>query len=149
MDALRRVVRALRVAAQRTHSDSGISAAQLFVLRQLVRSPARSLSELAERTLTDRSSVADVVDRLEERGFVRRARSIEDRRRTTIVITLAGRTLLRNAPEAPTNQLIHALDTLDAKTLAALSHGLARLTEAMGIDAEPATMLFEEEAPRD
>jgi predicted transcriptional regulator len=42
-----------------------VSAAQLYVLRQLDRSASGSLSELARRTLTDRSSVSDVVERLE------------------------------------------------------------------------------------
>lgn len=137
-------MRALRLAEQRTLADAGVSAAQLFVLRQLSDAPAGSLSELGERTLTDRSSVAAVVERLEARGLARRSPSEADRRRTAIGITPAGRALLRRAPQPPTELLIAGLERLGDAALRELARGLERLAHAMGVDARPATMLFEE-----
>jgi DNA-binding MarR family transcriptional regulator len=148
LDSVRRLVRALRVAEQRTHAEVGVSAAQLYVLRQLDRSAAASLSELAQRTLTDRSSVSDVVERLVARRLVRRVRG-DDKRRTAIVITAAGRMLLRGAPVGPTGLLVSALAALDDRTLAALANGLDELTETMGVAEEPASLLFEDSAPRE
>jgi DNA-binding MarR family transcriptional regulator len=127
-------VRALRVAEQRTQAETGVSAAQLAVLVQLDRAAADSLSDLARRTLTDRSSVADVVERLEARRLVRRARG-DDKRRTTIVVTPAGRMLLRRAPVAPTSLLASVLATLDDTVLVTLANGIERLSDALG-DAE-------------
>jgi len=144
VDSLRRIVRALRVSAQRTHTATGATAAQLFVLRQLAEQRAESLSELGERTLTDRSSVADLVDRLAERGLVRRETSAHDRRRIAIEITPAGRELLAEAPEPPTALLIEGLQRLDRPALDSLADGLEQLVKSMGIEAEPATMLFED-----
>jgi DNA-binding MarR family transcriptional regulator len=144
VDAMRRIVRALRLAAQRTQSEAGISAAQLFVLRQLEDAPAHSLSDLAARTLTDRTSVADVVDRLAARGLVDRAPSTDDRRRTTIKLTAAGRRLLRSAPRPPTALLIAALSQLEPGELAGLARGLDRLTRHMRLAGEPTPMLFED-----
>src|SRR5689334_12541357 len=80
MHALRRLVRFLRLADRRAEGAAGISAAQMFVLRSLADAPASSLSELADRTLTDQSSVSTVVARLVETGLVVRRRG-EDRRR--------------------------------------------------------------------
>jgi MarR family transcriptional regulator, organic hydroperoxide resistance regulator len=148
LTSVRRIVRALRVAEQRTHADVGVSAAQLYVLRQLDRSAAGSLSELAQRTLTDRSSVADVVERLEARRLVRRTRGA-DRRRTGIVITAAGRMLLRRAPIGPTALLVSALAALDDRTLAAIADGLDELTETMRVAEEPASSLFEDRSARE
>ena len=145
VEAMRRIVRALRVAAQRTQSEAGISAAQLFVLGQLSAAPVESLSELADRTLTDRSSVADVVDRLAARGLVQRAQSALDRRRMTIALTAPGRRLLNEAPPPPTGLLIEGVAQLSDAELAGLAHGLERLTQNMGIAGEPTTMLFEDE----
>ena len=142
---MRRIVRALRIAAQRTQDEAGISAAQLFVLRQLADTPATSLNELAERTLTDRSSVGDVVERLALRGLVKRAQSSVDRRRLTISLTSSGERVLRSAPSSPTAILIDALEQLSDRELAELSHGLERLTQEMGIAGEPTVMLFEDE----
>lgn len=144
MDSLRRIVRALRVSAQRTQQAAGVSAAQLFVLRQLAERPAESLSELGERTMTDRSSVADVVERLAERGLVRRSTSTADRRRIAIEITAAGRRALAGAPEPPTALLMQGLERLDERALASLADGLERLVQSMGLASEPAPMLFED-----
>jgi DNA-binding MarR family transcriptional regulator len=145
LDAMRRIVRALRIAAQRTNDRSGISAAQLYVLQTLEASPAQSLSELAERTLTDRSSVADVVERLAERGLVERALDDRDRRRVSIALTGAGRRVLRNAPPPPTSILVEALESLNDSDLSHLARGLSALTSRMGVAGEPARMLFEDE----
>ncbi|HEX3345342.1 MAG TPA: helix-turn-helix domain-containing protein, partial [Polyangiaceae bacterium] len=75
MDALRRVVRDLRLSARDAERSAGISGAQLFVLQSLRNEAAASLNELAERTLTDQSSVSVVVKRLADRKLVARKES--------------------------------------------------------------------------
>ena len=148
VDAVRRIFRALRNAAQQTQTQAGISAAQLFVLSSLADGAASSLTELGDRTHTDRSSVADVVERLADAGLVERFRSEADRRRTEVRITRAGRTLLRTAPKPPTELLIAGLAAMDDDELRALAAGLARLTDEMGLAAAPAPMLFEDDTER-
>ena len=146
VDSVRRIVRGLRLAEQQTRADAGLSAAQLFVLGQLVESAAASLSELAERTMTDRSSVAAVVERLEEAGLVASERSSEDRRRVLVRITAQGRRRLDAAPEAPTARLLAGLAGLSRAELTSLGTTLERLVEEMGLAGEPAGMLFEDRA---
>lgn len=58
MVALRRIVRHLRLADREIEAASRVSAAQLFVLHTLVDSRSMSLAEVAERSLTDHSSVS-------------------------------------------------------------------------------------------
>jgi DNA-binding MarR family transcriptional regulator len=144
LDALRRVLRALRVAARDTLATSGVSAAQLYVLRALADDADASLSELATRTMTDRTSVKAVVDRLVEGGLVTKKTSTEDRRRAAIRITPKGRTLLRGAPRPPTALLVDGLEQLEPAQLRRLARGLRALTRAMKIDEDRAGMLFEE-----
>lgn len=146
VDAIRRVLRALRVAARDTLATAGVSAAQLFVLSALVDGEAASLSELAERTMTDRTSVTAVVDRLVQGGLVTKGTSDADRRRASIRITPKGRTVLRGAPRPPTALLVEALERVEPKELKRLARGLRALTRAMGVDGEPAQMLFEDGA---
>lgn len=146
--SVRRLVRGLRLAEQRTRAEVGLSAAQHFVLTSLTESAAASLSELAERTMTDRSSVAAVVERLEEGGLVATERSAEDRRRVLVRITATGRRRLHAAPVAPTTLLVDALGRFGATELDTLGVHLERLVEEMGLAAEPATMLFEEALER-
>lgn len=148
--SIRRLVRVLRLNAKRTQAIAGISAAQLFVLQQLGTDDSLSLNELAARTITDRSSVAAVVDRLQAQGLVDRGADPSDRRRASVRITPKGRRMLLRAPEAPTTALVAALHDLTQRERLALARSLARLNHALGADDEPATMLFAEsdEMPR-
>lgn len=142
-------MRGLRLAEQRTRAESGLSAAQLFVLAQLSQSSAASLSELAERTLTDRTSVAAVVERLEAGRLVSTKRDNQDRRRIVVRISPAGVERLASAPAAPTAMLIDAMRRMEPSDVAAVCDSLGRLLEEMGLSDEPAAMLFEDAAPGD
>jgi DNA-binding MarR family transcriptional regulator len=143
--SIRRIVRVLRLASQQTQAAAGISAAQLFVLQQLGDGAGLSLNELAERTLTDRSSVAAVVDRLQAQKLVDRTTDPADRRRALVRITVAGKRILGRAPDAPTTALMAALHRLDSRELTTLARSLHRLTVALGAAEEPPSMLFAEE----
>ncbi len=145
VDALRRILRVMRTAATETQATLGISAAQLFVLSQLTHADGLSINELAERTLTDRSSVAAVVDRLVGRGLAERSPSPRDRRRAEVRITEAGRSLLVQAPTAPTALLVAGLARLSDPEVHTLATALDRLVGAMQLQATPAAMFFEEE----
>ena len=142
-DSIRRISRGLRIAA-REISPRGGQRAQLFVLNALIDGEEVSLSDLAQRTMTDRTSVGAVVDRLVEGALVTKGTSEEDRRRASIRITAKGRTVLRGAPRPPTALLVEALEDLEAADLKRLERGLRALTRAMDIDGEPAGMMFED-----
>lgn len=145
MDALRRVVRALRQSARLTETSLGISAAQLFVLHQLADEGGLSITTLAERTLTDQSSVSLVVTRLAERGLVARRSARDDRRRTVVELTAAGRRLLEQAPEATQVRLLGGLTSMTAADRKALARLLGTLVAAVEqTDAVP-PMFFEDE----
>src|SRR5690348_6031172 len=87
LDALRRIVQALRVTARAAERQHGISGAQLFVLHQLRDGEACSINDLAERTFTHQSSVSTVVSRLVASGHVRRRAADADARRAEVSLT--------------------------------------------------------------
>jgi MarR family transcriptional regulator, lower aerobic nicotinate degradation pathway regulator len=144
LDAVRRIVRALRSGARRSETATGLTSAELFIVHALGTGPARSLNELAERTFTDQSSASPVVERLRQRGLVRRERSAEDGRRVVIALTPAGRAALANAPEAPQEAIIDAISRLSPTDRRALARTLTRLVAEMGLAGERPAMLFEE-----
>lgn len=143
MNCVRQLVRGLRLSEQQTRATTGLSAAQLFVLAQLAEAGATSVGDLAERTLTDRSSVAGVVERLSDAGLVMTQRDATDRRRVLVSITTQGGRMLRAAPAAPTELLLGALGRMSANEVRALCASVSRLTEEMGL-AGPPGMLFED-----
>lgn len=140
VNGIRRLERGLRIAARNVQRATGLSAAQLFALVQLVKAPGASLNELAALTMTDRSSVSVVVDRLVASGLATRSPAHDDRRRAEIRITAAGRAILRRAPPAPTDLLLAGLKHLSRRNQEQLGVTLNALNEALGF--HEAEMLF-------
>jgi DNA-binding MarR family transcriptional regulator len=147
LDSLRRIVRGLRLSARDAEREAGISGAQLFVLQTLSEQPASSLNDLAERTLTDQSSVSVVVKRLADRKLVTRKPSPIDARRIELSLTAAGRKLLARCPEPTQARLLGALRRLPPGELEHLTASLAALVAQMGLEEAAARMFFDEEAP--
>jgi MarR family transcriptional regulator, lower aerobic nicotinate degradation pathway regulator len=148
LDAIRRLVRTLRLSARAAEQEVGLSGAQLFVLQALGKSDGLTLGSLAEKTSTDPSSVSVVVARLVDGGLVRRKRDAEDARRLRLSLTAAGRTLLRRAPHAAQERLVDALEGLPATQRRTLGRLLAAVEKRMGIAGEEAPMMFDEEPRR-
>jgi len=131
LDALRSIVRELRLASREAEQRVGVHGAQLHALRQLADSPTTSLTELAERTHTDISSVSVVVSRLVEQGFVARKAADDDRRRLSLGLTARGRAILRRAPETGTSRLLRAASHLSDREVHALASGLAKVVNGL------------------
>jgi DNA-binding MarR family transcriptional regulator len=147
LDAIRRIVRALRESSRGAERAVGLGAAQLFVLQRLAGAPALSLNELARRTLTHQSSVSVVVSKLVRGGLVARTRAATDGRRVEVVLTRAGRALLARAPAAAQDRLIGALGVVGAAARRDLARRLEHLVEAMALPPQHPPMFFET-APR-
>jgi DNA-binding MarR family transcriptional regulator len=145
MNAVRSVVRALRINTRAIELKMGISLAQLFVLQQLADRPADSLNELAERTATHQSSVSVVVRRLVERGFVSRASSAVDKRRIEIDVTQTGRDLLRDAPTTIQSQLMAGMRKMRREDQSQLADLFEAWLREAGIYVVAPPMLGEED----
>jgi DNA-binding MarR family transcriptional regulator len=150
MNAVRRIVRALRLSSRASEKALGVSGAQLFVLQQLAESAghegaAPSITQLAELTATDPSSVSVVVSRLVAGGLAARRPSRSDGRRAEIQITPAGQALLQRAPSPAQARMIEGLAKLRPARRRELIAGLEAVVEAMGVAGETAGMFFEDD----
>jgi DNA-binding MarR family transcriptional regulator len=144
LDALRKLVRGLRLSAARAEKQLGVSGAQLFVLEQLRGGHTLSTSELALATRTDPSSVSGVVQRLVAAKLVVCKRASADARRKEIALTARGKALLARGPKALQGELVAALESLPSGDRQALAHTLSALVAALGLgDAAP--LFFEGE----
>lgn len=139
LNAVRSIVRALRINTRAMELRTGMSLAQIFVLQELARTPVHSLNDLAQRTATHQSSVSVVVSRLLERGLLTRTASNGDHRRVEIAITDAGRELLARTPTTVQAQLAEALTQMDDARRRSLAELLETWLAAAKIDlAAPA-----------
>src|SRR5689334_19209725 len=145
MNAVRSIVRALRINTRAIESKMGMSLAQLFVLQQLSERSASSLNELAGRTATHQSSVSVVVRRLVQSGYVSRTTAALDRRRLEIEVTPKGRQLLDDAPTTVQTQLVDALRGMSEKDQQTLATLLEEWLRAAKVDLAAPPMLGEED----
>lgn len=76
----------------------GITGAQWVILMRLSRGCASTAAELCRLGRCDTGSMTRMLDRLEEKGLVRRVRSRQDRRITRLELTEAGLALLPHLP---------------------------------------------------
>jgi DNA-binding MarR family transcriptional regulator len=143
MDALRRIVRALRLFDRSAEQRVGLSGARVFVLQILADGGRMSMTELARRTQTDPSSVSVVAGKLAGRKLVVMKPSAADGRSREISITGAGRAMLRRVPEAAQSRLIAGLLGMRAREREHLARQMETLAERMG--ADDATMFFEDD----
>lgn len=143
LNALRKMVRGLRSSAEAVERDLGISAAQLFVLRELALVPGRSVKDLAEVTMTTHSTVSQLVGQLIAKQLVTRTADERDGRRSVLRLTRSGGDLLRRAPRAIQEDLVDGFGLLASADRRSLASGLEKWLAASGLGAEPSTMLFE------
>jgi DNA-binding MarR family transcriptional regulator len=143
LTALRGLIGSLTQSARSIESHTGITNAQLFLLRQFTTAKPLSVNELAERVHARQNTVSSVVGRLTVAGLVEKVRSSTDGRRAALSLTPKGRRLLKRAPASPVEVLIAALETLSSRDARQLAGGLQALVTNLNLDVDAAPMLFE------
>ena len=149
MDSLRRIVQALRQSATHSEQATGLTAAQLLVLKRIQAHEGLSVNELAAATFTHQSTVSEIVTRLETRGLIRRVRAAADGRRVELYLTEAGQAVLTASPVSAHEKLMQAVATLPPPTLEKLAGGLNALIEAAHLNEQPARFFFEDKSTPD
>ena len=118
-----------RAADRRTRSQLGLSTTQLAVLFILSRSDGEPISEISNTLAMGKSSLTGLIDRMCDKGLVRRAASPTDRRVTNIYLEELGReTLSRGKQEtAQFNQAV--LEPFSAEEQETIERFLTHLAE--------------------
>ena len=128
------VPRALDAQLQR---DAGITHAAYIVLAMLSEAPGRSrrMSDLARRANQSQSRLSHTVARLEDRGWVRRERSVEDGRGNLAVLTDEGWDVVRSVAPGHVEAVRAAVfDPLTAEQARALGEALELVVERLDPD---------------
>lgn len=100
--------------------SSDVTSVQFGVLNLLAMHPGIDQRTLGEHLGLDRSTIADIVARLQKRGYLQRIRDSSDRRRNVLTLTDRGRLALAELiPEAlrVNELLVRGLSTRDGEEL--------------------------------
>jgi DNA-binding MarR family transcriptional regulator len=120
----------------------GLNRGDVGVLSALrIAGPPNRLSptRLFKGLMLSSAGITSRLDRLEERGLVRRTRDPNDRRGVLVELTDEGRTVLDQAVEANTaaeRELVNTLDPLDRESLADLLKRMLAALEAQSEDGD-------------
>jgi MarR family 2-MHQ and catechol resistance regulon transcriptional repressor len=139
-EALRAYVKLLRAAkavlarVEPLLVAEGLTPTQLGVLEAVFHKGPLTQRELGRKVLTSAGNMTDVMDKLERRGLVRRARSAADRRAVRVELTPAGKDLIQSLFPRHASDIEAAMAVLSDDELQQLSALLKRLGLAAAAD---------------
>jgi DNA-binding MarR family transcriptional regulator len=114
---------------QRHLRTLGLTASQADVLFTLGNQAPMSFKDIGTKTLITKGTLTGVVDRLEERGLVRRQFSSEDRRSIRVALTEAGSALFEAAHPKHIAHLEQRFKRLETAEIEAITLSLRQLKE--------------------
>lgn len=133
-DGDKRFLRALPLALRADATDYVLTISHFWTLVHLGAPEGRTMVELAQLLMCDKSNVTAIADKFEEQGWARRIREkAGDRRYMRVILTVSGRAARRLAMDAHREWI--------ERRLAVLSDDqLDQLTTLLGVMKETATV---------
>ncbi len=114
--------------AEKNLSRLGICTTEFKILRILQEDGPTPMARLSDATLLSQPAITSFVDKLEERGMVRRERDKMDRRVIWITITSKGRSLFRRGLKIHSQFVSGLLAGLDDAELSRFSSIMKKLS---------------------
>lgn len=125
-----RLYRWAMASVQANHLGRELSLRQLGVLYALREGPLAA-GQLARRQRVTPAVITGLLDRLEQRGYVRREADPEDRRRLRLVLTESGREVAQEVRQALAGQMAAQFESASPAELKALDGTLDLLERAL------------------
>ena len=121
------VARHMRTCGDQMAQEHGLTRAQITILARLERQPDLSQNELAAIAEVAPMTIARLIDRLEELGYVKRCPDPDDRRVWRLQLSPAATPILRDIQHLRAE--LHSIMTegIDPPVLAAMTKGLRRM----------------------
>jgi DNA-binding MarR family transcriptional regulator len=138
--AMRRIIRSVDLYSKELAVKTGMTAPQLVCLLTVVEHRSITATAISREIHLSPSTVVGILDRLEEKGLVKRERGRDDRRVVSVTATGEGDRIARRAPSPLQKTLADELAALPESEQATIARSLERvvsLMEAQHIDAGP------------
>ncbi|KPK34775.1 MAG: hypothetical protein AMJ66_03000 [Betaproteobacteria bacterium SG8_40] len=140
LSAMRRIIHCVDMYSRELAAKTQITSPQLVCLITLAEQGPMTATTISREIFLSPSTVVGILDRLEEKGLVKRERLSKDRRVVTVTISEQGRNVVESAPSPLQSRLTEALGALPLPEQIAIAKSLERvvaLMEAQDIDAAP------------
>ncbi len=143
LQALRRIMRAVEIHSHKLSATYRVTAPQLVCLLALRDDGPLTPTSIARRVSLSASTVVGILDRLDEKGLVRRVRDTHDRRLVLVSVTPEGERVCREAPLPLQGTLAEALTNLSVDEQALIARSLERVVDLMEVGHLPAAPFLE------
>jgi len=131
--SIRRLMQARELYKKELNRTYQVSASQLNCILAVYENGPLPPSQIAKHMMVESSTVTGVVDRLEQKGLVRRTRNSPDRRVVNIELTKGGTRLAENAPPPIQQKIIDGLGKLSEKQVNQIVKALQMLTNMLDV----------------
>ncbi|MFP4376261.1 MAG: MarR family winged helix-turn-helix transcriptional regulator [Spirochaetales bacterium] len=126
LSALRQIIRAMDIRSRYLAKTVGLTVPQLVVLRAIDEYDQIPIGRIADEVSLSQATVTNIVDRLEQRGLLRRERGGTDRRKVWLQVTTEGSALLAKSPDILDKEFVDAFEKLQpweqSQILASFQH---------------------------
>ena len=129
---LMRASEAVTVRIHRPVVDAGLTVTQFGVLEALYSLGPLSQRDIARKILKSTGNITFVIDKLEQRGLVRRERNRKDRRLYAVDLTQAGRRMIRSMFPRHAARVVREMKSLTVSE----QEELSRLCRKVGLGGE-------------
>ena len=138
--SLRQITRAIDLHSRKLQKQSGLTTSQLLVLEAIQKLDAPTPKAVAKEIVLSQATVTSIVDRLEKRGLVKRAKSDTDKRSVQMTLSAEGEAKLNDAPDILQTEFLQKYRELDPWERQMLIAALSRISAMMNaedLDASP------------
>jgi DNA-binding MarR family transcriptional regulator len=126
---IRRLMHSGELYTKELNKNYQISVPQLNCLMSLNKNGPLPLTQISKQILVSSSTLTGIIDRLEQKGLVRRIRTMSDRRVIMIELTEQGKTVALSAPPPIKQDMLDGLKNMPENKLKKISESLDLLTD--------------------
>jgi len=132
--AFRKIIRATDIHSRHLTKTAGLTTPQLLLLQAINAQGAVAISRLSAAVSLSQATVTTILDRLEQRGYVTRQRSTQDKRVVHASLTEAGAAILAQAPAPLQDTFTARFESLADWEQTLILSVLQRVAAMMGAD---------------
>ncbi|NJM31920.1 MAG: winged helix-turn-helix transcriptional regulator [Limnobacter sp.] len=138
--ALRRIIRATESGSRELARRSGMSTSEVLTLQAVADNPGISPGELARTLGLSPVTSTVILQKLETKGFISKAKSPADKRRIQVMLTKTGQKETASAPSSLHVRFMEKFENLPPWEQHFLAAALGKVTDLLGastLDAAP------------
>ena len=138
--SLRKIIQAIDRHSINLKKKFGLTGPQLITLQSISTQDKISVTQLSKNVSLSQATVTDITKRLENRGYITRKRSLDDKRKTNIELTESGKAILNTVPPLLQEQFTARFSKLENWEQLMIESSFERVVSMMSaenIDASP------------